>query len=71
METLTIKLDATDALKVIGKMLEPGSVLLSAEALQKMADNLGWTMPQLRAQMIFAGAVFARPEGETLAKISE
>jgi ribosome biogenesis SPOUT family RNA methylase Rps3 len=36
MEVLTVKIDATEAMAAIKKALEPGAILLSAEAVEKL-----------------------------------
>lgn len=71
MAEMLVKIDMADALAAVSKCLEPGSVLMTAEAVQQMADNLGLAMPQLRAQMLFAGGILAvQPERATMQKIA-
>lgn len=70
-QEFTVKLDASDALDAIAKCLETGSVLLSAEAVRNLARYLNMDEELLHDHMGNAGAIFAQPDDEHLANVTD
>lgn len=66
---MTIKIDADDAVRIIGKCLEPGSVLLSADAVHRLWNEHGVRMADLLAAGGIAAPQVATDHGEILADI--
>jgi len=61
MAEMIVKLDAADLLAAVAKLLEPGSVLLSAEAVEKLAQYVGFNSAEDFADALtHCGAIFAQ-----------
>lgn len=59
MEILTVKLDASAVQEALAKYLEPGAVLLSAEAVAKFADDAGFdSVEDAVEMMVSVGGVY-------------
>ena len=70
-DKLTVRLDASDMQKAISEVLEPGAVLLSAEAVRRIAEKTGASAEAIARDLIDVGGVAAPRAQEGPAEASE